>query len=114
VVNVLINALLIPPLGPLGAAIGLVGSYVLIVGGEFWLIRRHLFRLPLGPLVAKPLVAGAVSAAVAVPLFGVSELAAGLAGAGAFTLALLNLRYISAEEWRPVIGPLTAMLRRAR
>jgi O-antigen/teichoic acid export membrane protein len=113
-VNVLINAVLIPPLGPLGAAIGLVGSYVLIVGGEFWLIRRHLFRLPVGPLVAKPLLAGAVSAVVAVPLFGVSELAAGLAGAGAFTLALLGLRYISAEEWRPVTGPLMAMLRRAR
>jgi O-antigen/teichoic acid export membrane protein len=113
-VNVLINALLIPPLGPLGAAIGLVGSYVLIVGGELGLIRRHLFRLPLGPLVAKPLMAGAVSAAVAVPLFGVSELAAGLAGAGAFTLALLGLRYISAEEWRPLTVPLTAMLRRAR
>ena len=113
-VNVLINALLIPPLGPLGAAIGLVGSYVLIVGGEFWLIRRHLFRIPVGPLVAKPLVAGAVAAAVAAPLFGVSELAAGLAGAVAFTLALLGLRYISAEEWRPLTGPVMAVLRRAR
>ena len=113
-VNVLINALLIPPLGPLGAAIGLVGSYLLIVGGEFWLIQRHLFRLPVGPLLAKPLLAGVVAAAVAVPLSTVSELLAGLAGGAAFALALLALRYISAEEWRPLTVPVMAALGRRR
>jgi O-antigen/teichoic acid export membrane protein len=111
--NVALNAVLIPAYGPTGAAISLVCSDLVVVGWQGWLIRRHLFEVPFVRLLAKPTVALAVAVATAVLLEPLGGLPAGILSALVYTVALLSLRYISLEEWQPLLQPARRLAGRA-
>jgi O-antigen/teichoic acid export membrane protein len=114
VVNVAINAFAIPLYGPRGAAAALIVSDLVVVAGQTLLIHRNLFPVPLGRLLAKPIVAGAVAVPAAVLIATRSALAGALAGAAAYALVLQALGYVSAAEWRPVTAALRVPFTRFR
>jgi O-antigen/teichoic acid export membrane protein len=107
VVGAVIDVILIPEIGILGAAVGSDVGYALYVGGHLWLSHRYL-RLPLRPLAAsaaRSLTAAAGMAAV-LALIGTGELSAlewvgGLLGGSAIFLAILLVtRELSVGEIR--------------
>jgi len=111
--NVALNLVLIPAFGPTGAAFSLVASDVLIVAWQGLLIRRHLFEIPFARLLVKPAVALLASLPVAILLFRVGGLTAGVAAALVYAGVLLSLRYISLEEWQPLLQPAKRLAGRA-
>ena len=111
--NVALNAVLIPAYGPVGAAISLVCSDFIVVGWQGLLIRRHLFQVPFARLLAKPLVALAVAVPTAFLLDPLGGLPAGIGSALVYAVALLSLRYISLEEWQPLLQPARRLALRA-
>jgi PST family polysaccharide transporter len=114
VLNVALNLALIPAHGVRGAAYSLLATETLVAVVQAVVVHRQVFPLQLRRLFAAPLVAGAIAAAavVAVPL-GPDVLQGALASA-IYVATLLVLRYVSAEEWRPVTQPLRALTARAR
>jgi O-antigen/teichoic acid export membrane protein len=105
--NVILNAALIPPYGPRGAAASLVVSDLLVVVGMTVLIHRDLFRVPLAQLLMKPAGAGVVAVPIAVLVAIRTPIGGALIGATAYVILLLVFRYVTIEEWRP----LTAVMR---
>jgi O-antigen/teichoic acid export membrane protein len=111
--NVGLNLVLIPAYGPTGAAISLVCSDFLVVAWQGLLIRRHLFEVPLGRLVTKPVIALALALPAAFLLEPLGGLTAGIGSALVYAGALLALRYISLEEWQPLLQPARHLVGRA-
>jgi O-antigen/teichoic acid export membrane protein len=117
VVNVAINLVVIPLYGPSGAAAALVISDLVVIAGQVILVHRKLFKVPFFDLLAKPAAAAAVVVPPAVLLAVHSPLAGALAGALAYAGALLLIRYITFDEWQPVLVVVAApfsRLKRAR
>jgi O-antigen/teichoic acid export membrane protein len=114
VLNVGLNLVLIPAYGPLGAAVSLICSDLLVVLWQGALVRRHLFAVSLSGLLTKPLLAGAAALLVTLLLLPVAGLLAGIAGAIAYVTVLLGIRYISLAEWGPLLTPIRAGLLRLR
>ncbi len=119
VLAVVIDVILIPRMGILGAAVGTDVAYGLYVGGHL-LIARRTFALPMRPLassVARSLLAGAGLAAVLV-VIGTHELSAlewiaGLVGGSfVFVSLLLATRLVSARELAYLIRLPSRALRR--
>jgi len=108
VANVAVNAVAIPLYGPSGAAAALVVSEALVVVGEGVLIHRHLFRLPLRELLARPVGAGVVLVPAAALLGTRSPVGAAVAGAAAYVAVLLVSGYVTVAEWQPVLSLLAA------
>jgi len=111
--NVALNLVLIPAFGPTGAAFSLLASDSVVVGWQGLLIRRHLFETPFARLLVKPAVALLASAPVAIFLFHVGRLTAGVVAAIVYAAVLLSLRYISLEEWQPLLQPARQLAGRA-
>jgi O-antigen/teichoic acid export membrane protein len=108
VLNVGINAFAIPLYGQNGAAAALVISDLLVVVGQAALIHRYVFRVPFVELLAKPTAVAAVVVPVALLIASRSAVGGALAGAAAYIVSLILLRYVTLEEWRPVIEVMRA------
>lgn len=111
VVSVVLNALLIPAYGIEGAAIALLVSDTLVVAAQIVMVDRRLLAVP-WRLLALP----AVLAAVAVAPFAAGVLAPtlglGLLAATVWVGALHALRYVTAQEWEPLLAPVRRRLNR--
>jgi O-antigen/teichoic acid export membrane protein len=117
IVNVALNAVAIPLYGPNGAAAALVISDLFVVAGQAILLHRRLFTFPFVELLAKPAGVAIIVVPPAILLATRSAIGGAVAGALAYAGALLVLRYITLDEWRPVIdvaGAPFSRLRRAR
>ena len=113
-VNVSANFLLIPRLGPEGAAIAFLLSDLVTTGGQFVIVHRHLYRVPVRLLVLRPLAAASVAVLIGLAASQLSGVAAAAAGVLTYVGFLLSSRYVTAEEWRPLTDPIAAMARRVR
>jgi O-antigen/teichoic acid export membrane protein len=111
--NIALNVALIPPYGPRGAAIALLASDLLVVAWQGLLVHRHLFSFELRSFLLKPVVAGAGAVLVLLATLGLSRWLAAPAAAVTYTALLLALRYVSWEEWQPLVVPARSLLRRA-
>ena len=114
VLNVALNAFLIPAYGPKGAAAALIVSDLTILVGQASLVQRHVFSIPWLQLFAKPLAATAVTVPVVLLLRPSSGLLAGAVGAITFLTVLLGTQYVSRNEWRPLTDPIEMQLGRLR
>jgi O-antigen/teichoic acid export membrane protein len=99
VVNVVLNLVLIPPYGYLGAAAASTFTEVALFGGGWWLLRRHLASLSIVGSIARVLAAAAIMGIVAYsfrtwPLPVVITI-----GAAVYVVGLLGLRALNPEEW---------------
>jgi O-antigen/teichoic acid export membrane protein len=106
VVNLILNLVLIPPFGYLGAAVASTLTELALFAGGWWLLRRHLVALPLirsiGPiLISAALMGGAVYLVRSWSLLVVVPLAVVVYAAG-----LLAFRALNAEEWAILRGSL--------
>ena len=98
-VNVILNLVLIPPFGYLGAAAASTIPEVALFGGGWWLLRRHLASLSIFGSIAPVLASAAVMAIVVYfirswPLYLVITL-----GAAVYAAALVVSRALNPEEW---------------
>jgi len=103
VVNILLNVVLIPPFGYVGASWATVLTELALFGFGWFLTARHLTRVPLLSLSWRILLAGLVMGAGLYPLQGVHGpmiALAVLAGAVVYALALLLLGAADPEELR--------------
>jgi PST family polysaccharide transporter len=117
VLNVGINALAIPLYGQNGAAAALVVSDLFVVAGQVVLIHRNLFRVPFAELLTKPVAVGAVVVPAALLIATQSAIGGALTGAAAYIVILILVRYVTPEEWRPVVSVIQApfaLLKRIR
>jgi O-antigen/teichoic acid export membrane protein len=104
IVNVGINAFAIPLYGASGAAAALVVSDLVVVIGQTFLIHRNLFRIPFGQLLIKPFGASVVAVPIAALVATRSAVGGALVGGAVYTAVLIVLRYVTHEEWKPVIS----------
>lgn len=105
--NLILNLLLIPPLGYLGASWASTLTEVGLFVGGWWLVRRYLHALPVFRSIGRVLVSGALMGLVVLPLRSqplglVIPVAAAVYGG-----ALVLLRALDPEEWSIVRGGLT-------
>jgi O-antigen/teichoic acid export membrane protein len=114
VLNAALNVVFIPRWGGMGAAVALVISDFIVVAGQALVVHRHLFPLPLGSLLIRPLIAGAVTAPVVLLLVDVSEVLAAVSAAVVYGGVLIALRYIKPHEWQPLWQPVLGAVRRLR
>jgi O-antigen/teichoic acid export membrane protein len=101
VVNVLLNLILIPPLGYIAAAWTTVATEVVLVAVGWWLTAKHLGKLHLPAASWRPLLAGLVMGAVLFPLRNVTGdavLLVVLLGAAVYAAAAIMLRALSRDE----------------
>ena len=105
-VKLLLGLALIPRFGPAGAAAAVVISEAGLVACELALIHRRLFRVPIGRILVRPLLAGALAAGVAALITPVSALLAAAVAGSLYAGLLLAVRYVSGPEWQPLTGPL--------
>ena len=110
--NVGLNALLIPPYGPTGAAVALVVSDALILAWQMSIVQRSVFPVPFRWLFVRPAVAVLVALAVAIPLSAVTALGAAVAAPCIYVAVLMLVSYVTREEWRPLIDPLRSFASR--
>jgi O-antigen/teichoic acid export membrane protein len=108
-VNVLLNVILIPPLGPTGAAIALLASDLLVGSWQLLVVHQRVFRIPVAEIFVAPALAGAVAMAVGWAAGMLSPLLGALVATLIFAGLLLRTRYVTAEEWRPLTEPLMAL-----
>jgi O-antigen/teichoic acid export membrane protein len=103
-VNVILNLVLIPPYGYLGAAVASTVTEVALFAGGWWLLRRQRLPLAIGGGGARVLASAAVMGIVVYlirpwPLAVVIVL-----GAAVYVAALVALRALNAEEWAIIRG----------
>jgi O-antigen/teichoic acid export membrane protein len=103
-VNVAINAVAIPLYGPSGAAAALVVSDLVVIGGMAVLVQRRLFPIPIAELLMKPVATALVVVPAAALLASRNAVGGAVTGAVVYAGILLVLRYVTWEEWRPLIA----------
>jgi O-antigen/teichoic acid export membrane protein len=104
--NVGLGIALIPGHGARGAAIALVVSDAFMVGWLLLIVHRQVIALRPYAIVLRALPAAVAATAVAlVPLPGGGAVS-GFAASGVWIAVLLATRYISREEWEPLVAPL--------
>ncbi len=96
VVNVVLNLALIPPFGYLGASWAAVLTELALFLGGWWLLRRHLYALPVVRAIARVLLSGGVMGLAVLPLRSWPVVLVILVGAAVYVL----LRAVDADEWR--------------
>jgi O-antigen/teichoic acid export membrane protein len=114
VVNVALNAALIPRYGIEGAAVGLLLTDIGITMAQATALHLRHIPLDVAALLAKPLVAAVPAVALGVLLDGSSGVLAGTIAATVFAVANLAMRYVSRQEWEPLLAPLRALRERAK
>jgi O-antigen/teichoic acid export membrane protein len=98
-VNVILNLVLIPPYGYLGAAVASTITEVALFAGGWWLLRRHLASLSIVGSIA-PVLASAAAMGIVVYLIRAWPLAVVIVlGAAVYLAGLLLTRALSPEEW---------------
>lgn len=112
--NVTLNVILIPRNGVEGAATALLVTDSLVVIAQVAMVHRSMFALDYADILGKPLLAGAVVAALIVA--GPVQPGIGLAAVTvvAWLAVLLATRYVRPAEWQPLTGPAKAILGRLR
>jgi len=98
-VNVILNLVLIPPFGYLGAAAASTITEVALFGGGWWLLRRHLVALSLIGSVARVLASAAGMGIVVYIVRSWPLLVVVIVGAAVYLVALVVTRTLNAEEW---------------
>ena len=98
-VNLILNLVLIPPYGYLGAAAASTITEVALFAGGWWLLRGHLAALSIVGSIAPVLASAAIMGIVVYsfrtwPLFAVI-----ITGAAVYLVGLLGLRALNPEEW---------------
>jgi O-antigen/teichoic acid export membrane protein len=86
--NIVLNLLLIPPYGPLGAAIALVASEVLIWALADYFVRRTITPVAAWPHISRPLIGGAILAGALYVLLPTNLWIAGISAVVVYGLAL--------------------------
>lgn len=107
-VNVIMNLIIVPRYGLLGAAILTVVTEAVLVGQYVWLLRAQLRQLPLGQVLLRPLLAALLMGGVVlsvnpyVPeLFPHLRLLVSIAaGVATYAGLLILLGVIGKDEWR--------------
>jgi O-antigen/teichoic acid export membrane protein len=98
-VNVILNLVLIPPYGYLGAAVASTITEVALFAGGWWLLRRHLASLSIVGSIA-PVLASAAAMGIVVYLIRAWPLAVVIVlGAAVYLAGLLVTRALNPEEW---------------
>jgi O-antigen/teichoic acid export membrane protein len=119
VITAVLDLVLIPTVGLIGAAIATDVAYVFYVGAHLWICKRAV-GLPLRPLaatVARCLVAAGAMAAV-MAAFGVGKvgipalLVGGALGLIVYVAVLVAVRAVSVEELRMAWDAVASRLRR--
>jgi O-antigen/teichoic acid export membrane protein len=110
--NAALNAVLIPWLGPEGAAIALVTSDLLVILAQVRLVHREIFRIPWRTVLARPVIGGVLAAAAVIALQSFGGIVAAVGGSAVYAGTLLALRYVTWEEWAPLREPIAGMARR--
>jgi O-antigen/teichoic acid export membrane protein len=99
VVNVILNLVLIPPYGYLGAAAASTITEVALFAGGWWLLRRHLASLSVAGSIARVLASAAIMGIVVYSFRTSPLLIVIILGAVVYLVALVGLRALNAEEW---------------
>jgi O-antigen/teichoic acid export membrane protein len=98
-VNLILNLVLIPPYGYLGAAAASTITEVALFAGGWWLLRRHLASLSIVGSIA-PVLASAAAMGIVVYLIRSWPLAVVIVlGAAVYLAGLLLMRALNPEEW---------------
>jgi polysaccharide transporter, PST family len=114
VVNVALNAALIPSYGIEGAAVGLLLSDVGITIAQATALHMRHIRLDVVALLTKPMAAAIPAVALGVILDAASGVLAGAIATSVFAAGTLGLGYVARHEWEPLLAPLRALRARAR
>jgi O-antigen/teichoic acid export membrane protein len=111
VVNVTLNLILIPAYGYLAASTTTVVTEADLCAFGWWFVQRGRrdLRLPWLSLTWRVLAAGAIMAAVLVPLAQLPIYASLPVGAAVYLLAIYLFKAIEPEEWRLAIGGLARL-----
>jgi O-antigen/teichoic acid export membrane protein len=99
VVNVILNLLLIPPYGYLGAAAASTITEVALFGGGWWLLRRHLASLSIVGIITPVLASAAIMGIVVYLIRSWPLPVVIVVGAAVYVAALLVTRALNPEEW---------------
>jgi O-antigen/teichoic acid export membrane protein len=98
-VNVVLNLILIPPYGYLGAAAASTLTELALFVGGWWLLRNQQLRLPMISSIGR-VIASALLMGVVVYLIRSWPLVLVVAGGAAvYVAAIILLRALDAEEW---------------
>jgi len=99
VVNVILNLVLIPPYGYLGAAAASTVTEVALFGGGWWLLRRHLASLSIVGSIAPVLASAAIMGIIVYLIRSWPLPIVIILGAAVYLAALLVTRSLNSEEW---------------
>jgi O-antigen/teichoic acid export membrane protein len=119
-VNVALDAVLIPEIGVLGAAVGTDVAFAVYLAGHLWIARDlvDVRAMPLALTLVRALAAAA-AAAGALAAFGTDSLSAleavagSVAAVSAYVLVLFASRELSPRDVRAALSGVEATLRRA-
>jgi O-antigen/teichoic acid export membrane protein len=98
-VNLILNLVLIPPYGYLGAAAASTITEVALFAGGWWLLRRHLASLAIVGSIARVLASAAIMGIVVYSFRSWPLPVVIIIGAAVYVVALLGLRALNPEEW---------------
>jgi O-antigen/teichoic acid export membrane protein len=98
-VNLVLNLVLIPPYGYLGAAAASTITEVALFMGGWWLVRRHLASLAVVGSIARVLASAAIMGIVVYLIRSWPLAVVIVLGAAVYVVALLGLRALNPEEW---------------
>lgn len=102
VVNIVFNLALIPPFGYIGASWAAVLTELGLFAGGWWLLRRHLYALPVVGSIGRILLSGAVMGVVVFVLQSQPILLVVVVAAAVYAAALVLVRALDEQEWRIV------------
>jgi peptidoglycan biosynthesis protein MviN/MurJ (putative lipid II flippase) len=98
-VNVVLNLVLIPPYGYLGAAAASTLTEVALFTGGWWLLRRQRLPLAIGGGGARVLASAAVMGIVVYSMRTWPLAVVIILGAAVYGVTLVALRALNPEEW---------------
>ncbi len=102
--NVLLNLVLIPPFGYLGASSASTLTEVALFAGGWWLVRRSLFPPPVFRSINRVLLSGAVMALVVFFFRSQSLVVVLPLAAASYSAALIVLGGVTVQEWAVIRG----------
>lgn len=96
--NVIFNFLLIPPFSAVGAAVATVIAQLVVLAYLYWATGRHVFSVPFGRSLVRPLIASAVMVGVLKVLPPLPVIMAVVIGAVVYAVSLLAVRGVTISE----------------
>jgi O-antigen/teichoic acid export membrane protein len=107
-VNLLLNLVLIPTNGYLGAAAASTITEAALFGGGWWLLRRQHLPLSVIGSIGRPFASAMVMGAAVYLIRSWPLAIVVVVGAGVYAAALFALRAVNPEEWSIVRAGLTS------